>query len=119
MWLPASYFAVGAIILASSLTNALSPSDIPADTPVSQLIKLANTQLAAGNAQEALTYFDVAVTRDPQNYLSIFKRGAAYLSLGKSLQARRDFDKVLVLKPGFEGALVQRAKLRARNGEWA
>jgi DnaJ family protein C protein 3 len=119
MLLPANYFAIGAIILASSLTNALSPSDIPADTPVSQLIKSANAQLAAGNAQNALTYFDVAVSRDPQNYLNIFKRGAAYLSLGKSLQARRDFDRVLALKPGFEGALVQRAKLRARNGEWA
>jgi len=119
MRFPGSYFAVGAIILASSLANALSPSDIPADIPVSQLIKSANAQLTAGNAQDALTYLDVAVARDPQNYLNIFKRSAAYLSLGKSQQARRDLDKVLALKPGFEGALVQRAKLRARNGEWA
>lgn len=110
--------ALGAFILSSSITTALSPSDIPADTPISQLIKKANVQLAQGNAQDALTYFDVAISRDPQNYLNIFKRGAAYLSLGKSQQAQRDFDKVLTLKPGFEGALVQRAKIRARNGEW-
>lgn len=110
--------ALGAIILSSSLVTTLSPSDIPGDTPVAQLIRNANVQLAQGNAQDALTYFDVAISRDPQNYLNIFKRGAAYLSLGKSLQAQRDFDKVLTLKPGFEGALVQRAKIRARNGEW-
>jgi DnaJ family protein C protein 3 len=110
--------ALGASLL-SPLAAALRPSDIPADTPISQLLATAKTQLAAGNAQEALTYFDVAITRDPQNYFTIFNRGAAYLSLGKSQQARKDFDKVLQLKPGHEGALVQRAKLRARQGEWA
>jgi len=110
--------ALGAFILSSSITTALSPSDIPADTPIAQLIKQATVQLAQGNAHDALTYYDVAIARDPQNYLNIFKRGAAYLSLGKSLQARRDFDKVLTLKPGFEGALTQRAKIRARSGEW-
>jgi DnaJ family protein C protein 3 len=117
MIVPLSSLAVVAIL--SPLAFALSPSDIPADTPVSQLVKNANTELLAGKAQEALTYFDVAISRDPQNYLTIFKRGAAYLSLGKSNQAQKDFDKVLSLKPGFEGALVQRAKIKARNGEWS
>lgn len=111
--------ALGASLLTAPLATALRPSDISADIPVSQLLSTAKAQLAAGNAQDALTYFDVAITRDPQNYLTIFNRGAAYLSLGKSQQARRDFDKVLALKPGHEGALVQRAKLRARSGDWA
>jgi DnaJ family protein C protein 3 len=117
MLVPLGSLAVAAIL--SPLAFALSPSDIPADTPVAQLVKTANAQLAAGKAQDALTYFDVAISRDPQNYLTIFKRGAAYLSLGKSNQAQKDFDKVLSLKPGFEGALVQRAKIKARNGDWA
>jgi DnaJ family protein C protein 3 len=119
MLLPLASLAVGAAIFSAPLTLAISPADIPADTPVAQLVKTANAQLAAGKAQDALTYFDVAISRDPQNYLTIFKRGATYLSLGKSTQAQRDFDKVLSLKPGFEGALVQRAKIKARNGEWA
>ena len=51
--------------------------------------------------------------------MTYFRRGAAYLSLGKAAQAQHDFDKVLEIKPGFEGALVQRAKIRARKGEWA
>lgn len=101
------------------LVSALSPADIPADTPVSQLIKDASVKLATGNAQEALTYFDVAISRDPQNYLTFFKRGAAYLSLGRTTQAQHDFDRVLELKPGFEGALVQRAKIKARKADWA
>jgi len=29
-----------------------------------------------------------------------------------------DFDGVLKIRPGFEGALLQRAKIRARNGDW-
>ncbi|QDS71374.1 hypothetical protein FKW77_002647 [Venturia effusa] len=119
MIVPFSSLALAAILSSSQLALAISPADIPSDVPVAQLIKTANMELAKGNGQDALTYFDVAINRDPQNYLTLFKRGAAYLSLGKGPQARKDFDKVLTLKPGFEGALVQRAKLRARAGEWA
>ena len=111
--------ALGALCLSSvPFTAALSASDIPADTPVSQLIASANANLAKGNAQDALTYFDIAVQRDPSNYLTIFKRGATYLSLGRNAQAGRDFDQVLTLKPGFEGALTQRAKIKSRSADW-
>ncbi|KAF1920697.1 hypothetical protein BDU57DRAFT_509111 [Ampelomyces quisqualis] len=118
MILRLSSLAVG-LLSAAPLACALSPSDIPADTPVAQLIKDASVKLATGNAQDALTYFDVAIARDPRNYLTFFRRGAAYLSLGRAQQAQHDFDKVLELKPGFEGALVQRAKIRARKADWA
>ncbi|KAK3054891.1 hypothetical protein LTR09_004049 [Extremus antarcticus] len=112
-------FAIGALCLSSvPFASALSASEIPTDTPVSQLIANANANLAQGNAQDALTYFDIAVQRDPSNYLTIFKRGATYLSLGRNSQASRDFDQVLQLKPGFEGALTQRAKLKGRNADW-
>lgn len=112
--------ALGAIALSTlPLANALSAADIASDIPVSKLISSATTELAKGNGQDALAYFDAAITRDPQNYLTIFRRGAAYLQLGKSSQASHDFDKVLAIKPGFEGALVQRAKIRSRSGNWA
>ena len=111
--------ALGALCLSSvPFTRAINIADIPADTPVSQLIASANANLAQGNAHDALAYFDVAVQRDPSNYLTIFKRGATYLSLGRNAQASRDFDQVLVLKPGFEGALTQRAKIKSRNADW-
>lgn len=118
MILRLSSLALG-LLSTCPIASALSASDIPADTPVSQLIKDASVKLATGNTQEALTYFDVAISRDPKNYLTFFRRGAAYLSLGRTVQAQHDFDKVLELKPGFEGALVQRAKIRARKADWA
>ena len=113
--------ALGAAILSVTpqFTFALSASDIPADTPENQLIASANSNLSAGKAQDALIYFDLAIQRDPQNYLTLFKRGATYLSLGRNVQALHDFDKVLSLKPGFEGALMQRAKIKARNSDWS
>lgn len=115
MILRTSILALGLVLSA----NALTAADIPADTPVSQLIKDATIKLAAGDTQDALTYYDVAIARDPKNYLTFFKRGAAYLSLGRTAQAQHDFDRVLELKPGFEGALLQRAKIRARKADWA
>src|ERR1700709_1535385 len=102
MLLPFKSLAIGAALLSSS-SLVLADSDIPSDVPVSQLLKSANAHLAAGKSSDALSFFDAAISRDPQNYLSIFKRGAAYLSLGKSTQAEKDFNRVLELKPGFEG----------------
>ena len=96
----------------------LQPSDIPHDTPLSSLISTAKSHLANGSPRDALLYFDVAITRDPTNYVTIFQRGAAYLSLGKSSRASEDFDRVLKLKPDFEGALLQRSRLRSRAADW-
>lgn len=114
-----SVLAFAATLLSSrSLVTALSTSDIPPDTPISALIASANAHLAKGETNDALTYYDVAILRDPNNYLTYFKRGATYLSLGRTAQATRDFDKVLSIKPGFEGALTQRAKIRSKQGDW-
>jgi DnaJ family protein C protein 3 len=93
--------------------------DIPPDTPLASLISTAKSHLAKGSPRDALLYFDTAVSRDPTNYLTIFQRGATYLSLGKDAQASQDFDRVLQLKPGFEGALLQRARIKTRSGDWA
>ncbi|KAI9831177.1 MAG: hypothetical protein M1826_003842 [Phylliscum demangeonii] len=99
--------------------HGLSSAAIGPDTPVSSLISAANAHLAQGEYHDALRYFDAAIAHDAHNYLTIFKRGATYLSLGKAAQASHDFDRVLDLKPDFEGALTQRARLRAKHGDWA
>ena len=104
-------------ILSSYLIDA-SPQDVPSDLPISEILKLATKSQATGSIQDALAYYDIALQRDPSNYLTFFKRGAAYLSTGRAPQALADFDKVLAIKPGFEGALTQRAKLRARYANW-
>lgn len=119
MIVPLSALAIAATLLSSSsLIIALSPSDIPSDTPVASLLSAANAHLAKGETKDALTYYDVAISRDPSNYLTFFKRATTYLSLGRTSQAQDDFDKVLEIKPGFEGALLQRAKIRSRIGDW-
>jgi DnaJ family protein C protein 3 len=114
-----SYVALLATLLAAPFVTSLSSSDIPSDTPIASLVSSAKTNLAQGNANDALTYFDAAIRRDPNNYLTIFQRGAAYLSLGRNEKASSDFDKVLTIRPDFEGALLQRAKIRSRNADWA
>ncbi|PLB39393.1 DnaJ and TPR domain protein [Aspergillus candidus] len=101
-----------------STAHGLQASSIPADTPLASLIASAKTHLAGGSPSDALLYFDAAVSRDPKNYLTVFQRAAAYLSLGKNTQALSDFDRVLQLKPDFESALVQRARLRANSANW-
>jgi DnaJ family protein C protein 3 len=114
-----STLALAATILsAPSLVTCLSPSDIPADTPVSQLLASAQTHLSKGETGDALVYYDAAIARDPTNYLTFFKRATTYLSLGRTSQATDDFQKVLSLQPGFEGAHVQLGKLKARFGDW-
>jgi DnaJ family protein C protein 3 len=107
------------LALLAPFALALSPRDIPSDTPVSSLISSAKASLSNGNSNEALTYFDVAIQRDPSNYLTIFQRGATYLSLGRNSKASQDFDAVLAIKPDFEGALMQRAKIKAKSADWA
>lgn len=106
-------------LLAATAHAAVSPSDIPSDTPVANLLSTAKSLLGSGAHQDALTYYDVAISRDPSNYIAVFQRGATYLSLGRNAQAMRDFENVLELKPGFEAALLQLAKIQAKNGDWS
>lgn len=107
-----------AAILAAPSASAVSSHNQYADIPIAKLIDSAKAARAQGNNAEALDFFDAAAKRNPSDYMTLFQRGATYLSLGRSTQAKADFDGVLRLKPGFEGALKQRAKIHARNAEW-
>ncbi|KEY64359.1 hypothetical protein S7711_06388 [Stachybotrys chartarum IBT 7711] len=111
-----SGLAVAAGLLASAA--ALSAQDVPADLPVSSLLDSAQSHLSRGQTSEALIYYDAAIARDPTNYLTFFKRATTYLSLGRTNQATEDFNKVLLLKPGFEGAHLQLAKIKAKAADW-
>ncbi|KAI1735171.1 DnaJ domain-containing protein [Xylaria scruposa] len=119
MLVPLSTLALAASILSSSgLAAALSPSDIPSDTPISALLSSAQTHMSRGETNEALIYYDAAIARDPSDYLTFFKRATTYLSLGRTSQATSDFNKVLELRPGFEGAHLQLGKLKAKAADW-
>lgn len=117
MFLKAGFFAL-LLVPAIALADPNVPPSDHSEVPVQTLIDNANSLLAKGDMDGALDHFEAAIKRDPSNYLTIFKRGATYLSLGKQSQAEADFNAVLDLKPDWEAALVQRAKLRARVGDW-
>ena len=59
------------------------------------------------------------LAQDPSDYLSYYKRATAYLSLGRTSSAIDDFTTLLELRPGFDRALLQRAKLYASDGEFS
>lgn len=114
-----STLALAATVLSSATgVCALTAEDVPSDTPISSLLASAQTYLANGQASEALTFYDAAIARDPADYLTFFKRATAYLSLGRNAQATSDFNRVLELRPGFEGAHLQLGKIRARSADW-
>ena len=109
---------------AATSLGFLYPSIVLADTPssgipVSHLLDSANQLLAQGDMYGALDKLDAAIKKDPQDYLTFFKRGATYLSLGRYTLANADFDTVLTLRPGFDAALLQRAKLKTKSGDWS
>ncbi|KAK9381182.1 uncharacterized protein V2V93DRAFT_368537 [Kockiozyma suomiensis] len=84
-------------------------------TPTAYLAR-ADALLTGGAFADALLFYDAAVKADPQNYLSVFKRGATYLSIGRLQPALADFDLALEMKPDFDSALVQRGRLRTKLG---
>lgn len=73
--------------------------------------------LKQGRLQEALAAFDASLA-EKEDYLLLFKRGTTLLSLGRSAPATNDFDRVIHLQPGFQGAHAQRGKIRLRQGDW-
>ncbi|KAK9476486.1 hypothetical protein V1514DRAFT_336747 [Lipomyces japonicus] len=109
-----------AVIVALSLlahfTDATEPS--ASSFSASDYLAKADSLLSQGQFQDAIKYYDNAVKSEPDNYLSIFKRGATYLSLGRLQPALADFDRVLDLKPELDAARMQRARLRLKLGQW-
>lgn len=122
MFIRLSTLALAASILSLSpslpTVAALSLEDIPSDTPILALLNNAQHNLGKGNTADALVYYDAAIARDPDDYLTYFKRATTYLSLGRTSQAANDFKKCLELQPGFEGAHVQLGKLKAKTADW-
>lgn len=58
------------------------------------------------------------VGNEPDNYLTYFKRATAYLSLGRNNAAADDFSTILNLKPDFDKALMQRARIYVKEGNF-
>lgn len=74
--------------------------------------------LASGDFQGAIRAFDSVIHSAPNDYLTLYKRSAAQLSLGKEAAALQDLDKVLEIKPDFDTALSRRARIYLRMGKY-
>ncbi|KAJ1961918.1 hypothetical protein GGI12_002977, partial [Dipsacomyces acuminosporus] len=76
----------------------------------------ANQLLLHGKYREAIKSYDTAIEKDPQNYLSYFKRATTFLTINKHSSALRDFTRAIEIKPDFEQAYFQRARIYLREG---
>lgn len=93
-------------------------SDNFSEKTTQSLLESASKLFEKGKLSEAVDLYDIAISRDPSNYLTYFKRATALMSLGRNHLAIHDFTKVIDLKPEFDVALLHRGKLRAKFGDW-
>ncbi|BFZ59280.1 hypothetical protein YB2330_000286 [Saitoella coloradoensis] len=106
------------MLLPRTLLLSLLATLVLADKPVQSYLDSAGSFFSEGRLAEALEQYDLAIASDPSNYLTIFKRGATKLSLGRANAALTDFDAVVEMKKDYAPARVQRSKLLLQKGRW-
>lgn len=106
---PASIYVYASLILLAlhlptilAQDPASSSDPISNDLPTSHILERANTFLASGQGFDAVKLYSVALERDPKDYLTLYKRGTTYLSLGQSRKALDDFEEVLTVNGEFD-----------------
>ncbi|KAF7314087.1 hypothetical protein HMN09_00567800 [Mycena chlorophos] len=82
------------------------------------LITRANVLLSSGQFSEAARVYSEAIEQSPADYLLYYKRGTAYLSLGRHSSALDDFTHVLTLTP-LPSAYLMQARIHAKDGDFA
>ncbi|XP_067615214.1 dnaJ homolog subfamily C member 3 [Eurosta solidaginis] len=90
----------------------------PNQADIENHLELGKKFLAIGQLSDALTHYHAAVEGDPNNYLTLFKRGTVYLALSKARFAIQDFTRVLELKPDFVAARLQLGIVHMKSGEY-
>uniref|UniRef100_T1P8U1 TPR repeat protein n=1 Tax=Musca domestica TaxID=7370 RepID=T1P8U1_MUSDO len=91
---------------------------VPNSADIENHLELGKQFLAHNQLSDALTHYHAAVEGDPNNYLTLFKRGTVYLAMGKTRFAIQDFSRVLELKPDFTAARYQRGTVYMKSGEY-
>lgn len=122
---PSPSLRAARILLALSLLSLLVPvsladasaGDSTDSLTTSQLLSKANALLATGQTASALSLYDEALSRDPSDYLTLYRKGATHLALGHLSAAADAFERVLGLSE-YEKARLQLAKIALRNGEY-
>ncbi|CAG8636137.1 6015_t:CDS:2, partial [Cetraspora pellucida] len=86
------------------------------DKSAQQYFDEGNEFFADQKYDEAVKSFVAAINQNPNDYLYYFKRALTYLALERSSSALQDFTTILKLKPDFDKALLQRAKIYIKEG---
>ncbi|OJH39338.1 tetratricopeptide repeat protein [Cystobacter ferrugineus] len=69
--------------------------------------------LAMDGFDKALEYFNQALQLNPEDTAALINRGEVHLRLGNTLEAARDFSRVVELDPDNEDPLTERARVLA------
>ena len=72
--------------------------------------------MARGQLQDALTHFHAALEKDPNNYLTLYRRATVYLAQGRARAALEDLNKVLQIQPEFIQARSQKGSILIKLG---
>ncbi|EFP79246.2 hypothetical protein PGT21_020617 [Puccinia graminis f. sp. tritici] len=96
---------------------AYSDSSASSELPTSQLITKANSLLATGQASKALELYELVLERDPDDYLTLYKKATTQMSLGQNHHASQSLQKVLSLKD-FDKAQIQLARIHLKSGDY-
>ncbi|POW04904.1 hypothetical protein PSHT_11025 [Puccinia striiformis] len=100
-----------------SLLARMAYSDSSSELPTSQLITQANSLLATGQASKALELYELVLERDPDDYLTLYKKATTQMSLGQNHHASQSLQKVLSLKD-FDKAQIQLARIHLKSGDY-
>lgn len=110
-----SLLLIAVISLLARMTYSDSASS--SELPTSQLISKANSLLATGQASKALELYELVLERDPDDYLTLYKKATTQMSLGQNHHASQSLQKVLSLKD-FDKAQIQLAKIHLKSGDY-
>ncbi|AFR94798.1 co-chaperone [Cryptococcus neoformans C23] len=104
------------VLFLSLSTQVFGEPSIPS---AAQIVQNANRLLAEGSYSAAARAYGEAIELDPTGYANYYKRATAYLSMGRHNAALDDFEQILRINPGFVQAHYQRAKILAKEGDFA
>ncbi|MCL2327175.1 MAG: tetratricopeptide repeat protein [Bacteroidetes bacterium] len=94
----------------NTLKNALNafPNDTLAVVYTAELI---NLYIQSNQIDQALTYLDKALEKDPKNVMYLFNKGVLYNEQGKTKEAEAAYLKALEINPNDEGSNLNLGKM--------
>lgn len=99
--------------------RALAASDVDLADPANEtaLRTLVDAELALGQGNEALGRIDAALRRSPDRASLLDARGRALLQLGRSDEAKADFQRATEIAPGYGPAKAGLGAVAAQAGD--